>query len=72
MLVNIDGEPIWSPIPQNDLRTAVNTNWDLFEHGPSKILYLRNGGTWLKASDLKGPWELCRHPAGQLQEAARR
>ena len=33
VLVNIDGEPIWSPIPENDLRSAVNTNWDLFEHG---------------------------------------
>ena len=56
VLVNIDGEPIWSPIPENDLRTAVNTNWDLFEHVPSKTFYLRNGGTWLKASDVKGPW----------------
>ena len=57
VLLNIDGAPIWSPIPMNDLRSAVNTNWDLFEHGPTKTLYLRNGGTWLKASDLKGPWE---------------
>jgi len=26
VLVNIDGDPIWAPIPQNDLKTAVNTN----------------------------------------------
>ena len=30
--------------------------WDLFEHGPTKTLYLRNNDTWLKATDLKGPW----------------
>jgi hypothetical protein len=36
VLVNIDGDPIWAPIPQNDLTSAVNTNWDLFEHGPTE------------------------------------
>ena len=30
VLVNIDGEPVWSPIQGNDLKFAVNTNWDLF------------------------------------------
>jgi hypothetical protein len=62
VLVNIDGEPIWSPIPQNDLRSAVNTNWDLFEHGPSKTYYLRNERAWMTSSDVKGPWV----PAGTL------
>jgi len=57
ILVNIDGEPIWSPIRDNDLRYAVNTNWDLFEHGPSKTFYLRDGEGWLQASDVKGPWK---------------
>ena len=42
VLVNIDGDPIWAPIPENDLKSAVNTNWDLFEHGPTKTYYLRN------------------------------
>ena len=32
ILVNLDGEPIWAPIKQNDLQSAVNTNWDLFQH----------------------------------------
>ncbi len=65
VLVNIDGEPVWAPIPQNDLRSAVNTNWDLFEHGPSKTYYLRNERVWMKASDVKGPWV----PAGDLPES---
>ena len=56
ILVNIDGEPIWSPIENNDLRFAVNTNWDLFEHAPSSSVYLRHGKIWLKAPAVAGPW----------------
>ena len=62
VLVNIDGDPIWAPIPQNDLTSAVNTNWDLFQHGPTKTYYLRHEKIWLKATDLKGTWT----PAGTL------
>ena len=65
LLVNVDGEPIWATIPQNDLRMAVNTNWDLFEHGPTKTFFLRNDKIWLKAPDVKGPWGL----AGTLPES---
>jgi hypothetical protein len=62
VLVNLDGEPIWSPIRDNDLKFAVNTNWDLFFYEPGKAYYLRNDQAWLKATDLKGPWT----PAGTL------
>ena len=41
MLVNFDGEPVWSPIKGNDLKFAINTNWDVFEHEPTKTYYLR-------------------------------
>ena len=56
VLVNVDGDPIWSPIKGNDLQYAVNTNWDLFQHTPTKTLYLRATDTWLKAAALQGPW----------------
>ena len=65
VLVNIDGDPIWSPIKENDLKYAVNTNWDLFQHEPTKTFYLRNEEIWLQAADLKGPWT----PAGKLPES---
>jgi hypothetical protein len=65
VIVNIDGDAVWSPIDKNDLRYAVNTNWDLFEHGPTKTFYLRNDMTWLKASGIGGPWA----PAGKLPES---
>jgi hypothetical protein len=65
VIVNLDGEPIWSPIRENDLKFAVNTNWDLFQHGPTNTYYLRNDDTWLKAGNIKGPWS----PAGTLPDS---
>ena len=56
VVVNIDGNPVWSPIKDNELRFAVNTNWDLFEHPPTKSYYLRYETMWLKASAVSGPW----------------
>jgi hypothetical protein len=65
VLVNVDGDPIWGPIPGNNLRFAVNTNWDLFEDGSSKTYYLRTDQGWMKASNLEGPWT----PAERLPES---
>jgi hypothetical protein len=56
VIVNVDSEPIWSPIKENDLKFAVNTNWDLFHHVPTDTFYLRHDASWLKAADVKGPW----------------
>jgi hypothetical protein len=65
VLVNLDGEAIWSPIKGNDLKFAVNTNWDLFQLEPSNTYFLRDNDSWLLATDLKGPWK----PAGKLPDA---
>src|SRR5215813_14804034 len=65
ILVNFDGEPIWSPIKDNELQFAVNTNWDVFQHSPTGVYYLRNENIWLRAVDLKGPWT----PAGKLPDS---
>jgi hypothetical protein len=65
VIVNLDGDAIWSPIKDNDLKYAVNTNWDLFQHVPTNTLYLRNNDTWLKATDLKGAWS----PGGTLPDS---
>jgi hypothetical protein len=65
VIVVLDGEPIWSPIKDNDLKYAVNTNWDLFQHPPTNTYYLRNNDNWLKTTDLKTPWTR----AGALPDA---
>lgn len=65
ILLNLDGYPIWSPIKDNDLKFAVNTNWDLFLHGPTNTYYLRDGDAWLKSPSVEGQWV----PAGALPES---
>jgi hypothetical protein len=65
ILVGFDGEPIWSPIKDNDLKYVINTNWDVFQDGPSKTLYLRDGKHWYTATAIDGPWS----PAGKLPES---
>ena len=66
VIINLDGDPIWSPIKENDLKYAVNTNWDLFQFAPTNTYYLRNNDTWLKTADvMKGPWA----PAGTLPDS---
>ena len=56
ILVNFDGDPVWSPIKDNDLKFAVNTNWDVFQLEATSTIYLRHDKIWLKAASIKGPW----------------
>jgi hypothetical protein len=55
VVVNFDGDPIWSPIEKNDLKFAVNTNWDVFQH-ETKTFFLRYNDSWLSAPAVTGPW----------------
>jgi hypothetical protein len=65
LLLSFDGEPIWSPIKDNELKFAVNTNWDIFQHAPTGLYYLRYDNVWLRATDLKGYWS----NAGKLPDS---
>ncbi len=56
ILVNFDGEPVWSPIKDNELKFAVNTNWDIFQHEATRSVFLRHEKRWLKAASIAGPW----------------
>ncbi len=72
VLVNLDGDPVWSPIKKNDLRFAVNTNWDLFEHKPTQhVLPPRTTTAGSARRDVNGPVESRRQAAGQLQPSCR-
>jgi hypothetical protein len=66
ILLNLDGDPIWSPIEGLDLRYVVNTNWDLFEHTTSKMFYVRYNTSWLQAQSIDGPWSAV---SGKLPES---
>jgi len=56
VLVTFDGEPVWSPIANSDLKFAVNTNWDVFEYPPARSYFLRVGDSWLIADSIRGSW----------------
>jgi hypothetical protein len=62
VLMIFDGQPVWSPVKDVDLKYAVNTNWDIFEEPSTKTFYLRDDKYWLKSTNLNGPWA----PAGKL------
>ena len=58
ILLIIEGDPIWSPIKDTDLKYVVNTNWDLFDHGPTSTYYLRHENSWMQAAKIEGPWTI--------------
>jgi hypothetical protein len=41
VIVNLDGEAIWSPIKENDLKFMI-ANWDLFQHVPTNTTTFAN------------------------------
>ena len=54
--MSLDSDPTWSPIKDNDLRYAVNTNWDLFPHDADDTSTFETTRRWIKASDVTGTW----------------
>src|SRR4029450_13577655 len=68
ILLNLDGETVWSPIKDVDLRYVVNTNWDVLEHTPSKTLYLRYNRSWLQATAIEGPWAVAGKRPGSFSK----
>ena len=72
VIVNLDGEPIWSPIKDNDLKFAVNTNWDLFQHAPDQHLLPAEQRHLAESDRREGAVVAGRDAARQLQEAAGR
>jgi hypothetical protein len=71
IMLAFDGDPIWSPIKDNDLKFAVNTNWDLLQYPPTNTYFLRDDASWLKATNLNGPWTPAGKTAGKFSQAAR-
>jgi hypothetical protein len=53
ILVQFDGEPMLIPISGSSLSYAVNTNWDVFQDGDTKLWYMRNDTYWLSTKDFK-------------------
>ncbi|HTO93544.1 MAG TPA: carbohydrate-binding family V/XII, partial [Bacteroidota bacterium] len=58
VLVQIDGDPIYSDVEGTNLRRVVNTPYFVAQEVSSGTLYLRGGDNWYSARDLAGPWRV--------------
>jgi len=57
ILLQFDGPPIMNTIENTKIEYVLNTNWDVLKDPDSKKYYVRNGKSWYKADELKGPWK---------------
>jgi hypothetical protein len=56
VLVIIDGEPVLVDQKNPDRQKVVNTNWDLYRDRRNNSYFLRVQSNWLKAADLRTPF----------------
>src|SRR5881397_1720932 len=56
ILLNMDGEPALSEVPNTNLKFVVNTQWPLFFNTETSNYYLAVGQQWLTAKSLEGQW----------------
>lgn len=57
ILLNVDGEPVFTSVPDTKLKTIVNSPWPLFQDESTNMYYLLVSNIWLTTSNLQyGPW----------------
>jgi hypothetical protein len=55
-IILFDGQPVYTQIPDTQLRYATNTNSVVFVYKPTQQFYYLTAGRWFSAADLQGPW----------------
>lgn len=56
-LVLLDGDPRLLPLPDSKLMRVANTPFLMVYDPAGKTYFLKAGDTWLKAVEVKGPWQ---------------
>jgi len=56
ILLDIDGQAVFSDVQGADLRYVVNTSWPLFQFKRNQYYYLLVNNIWLSSGELTGPW----------------
>ena len=56
ILLEVDGQPIRTPIENTKLEYVLNTHWRLFFDKSQSAYFLLVGQQWLRSNDLRGPW----------------
>jgi hypothetical protein len=66
LLLSVDGEPVFVPVDEGDLRFVINTNWDVLRVGDDGPLYFCSNGNWLTATSIDGQWKWAPSLPGQF------
>jgi hypothetical protein len=69
VLVNIDGDPVWRPVPGTSYQRVVNTR-PLLLRDAAGTVYFRLFDGFLQAPGLTGPWTEVAKPPSGLADAA--
>ncbi|MGA9507011.1 MAG: hypothetical protein WBV55_00035, partial [Candidatus Sulfotelmatobacter sp.] len=56
ILLEVDGQPVRTPIENTQLEYVLNTHSRLFFDKSQSAYFLLVGQQWLRSSDLRGPW----------------
>ena len=56
ILLDVDGQPVRTPIENTQLEYVLNTHWRLFFDKSQSGYFLLVGQQWLRSNDLRGPW----------------
>jgi hypothetical protein len=56
ILLEVDGQPVRTPIENTKLEYVLNTQWRLFFDKSQPAYFLLVGQQWLRSNDLHGPW----------------
>jgi len=64
VLIIIDGEPAWRPVPGGNLQRVINTPALLVKAGDK--LFLAGDGRWFTADSIQGPWALSQMPPPEV------
>jgi hypothetical protein len=56
ILLEVDGQPVRTPIENTKLEYVLNTHWRLFFDKSQHAYFLLVGQLWLRSNDLRGPW----------------
>ncbi|MHC4238546.1 MAG: carbohydrate-binding family V/XII [Planctomycetota bacterium] len=70
VLVTIDGEPKLGQVEDSQLMQVVNTPFLIVYDPKTMVYYLKAGDDWLRASNIRGPWQDEDNPPAAATAAA--
>ncbi len=70
VLVIIDGDPVFRPIPNSPFERVINTPGLMVRNPADGKFYVSGGGQWFMAGSLQGPWSYLQVPPPEVAALA--